>query len=288
MRSQPHAFQGRFGRAILFDANSPVVEHAHAQCHVLFKCGGADGYYTVQGRPIPFRDDTVVLLNPWVPHSNPRPCGASPTRILALYLEPGWLAERGSASHRDLGGFAGPAGAIAPHMRGLADRLAALMESAEPSDGRLADTLHDLVDEVLADHCQAGTPAPDLSMMVDFRIRRALTYMRQVGSKEIRIGALARIAGLSRSRFFELFQVSTGMSPRVYLDTLCLDAAVGRLADTESPIAAISDELGFAVPAHFTRFFRQHTSVTPSAYRRAIQLRHGPNTAGTRQPPTLP
>jgi AraC family transcriptional regulator len=282
MRSQPHAFQGRFGRAILFDADSPVVEHAHAQCHVLFKIGGADGHYTVQGRPIPFCDDSVVLLNPWVPHSNPRPCGAFPTRILALYLEPCWLADRGSASRSHLGGFVRLAGAITPRMRRLAARVAALMEGVEPSDGRLADALYNLVDEVIAEHCRADAPTSGLSTMVDFRIRRTLTHMREASSKDVRIGALARIAGLSRSRFFELFQASTGMSPRIYLDTLCLDAAVDRLADTDSSIAAISGELGFAVPAHFTRFFRQHTSLTPSAYRRAIQFRHSSDNAGAR------
>ena len=34
--------------------------------------------------------------------------------------------------------------------------------------------------------------------------------------------------------------------------------------------AEVSDELGFAAPSHFARFFVQHMGVPPSDYRRGV------------------
>jgi AraC-like DNA-binding protein len=34
----------------------------------------------------------------------------------------------------------------------------------------------------------------------------------------------------------------------------------------------VSDRLGFSAPAHFTRFFRDHAGVTPTAFRQVTRL----------------
>jgi AraC family transcriptional regulator len=268
------AFQGRFGRAVLFDTNMPVVEHAHAQCHVLIKCGGADGHYIVSGERAPFRDDTIVLVNPWMPHHNPRPSGGPVTRVLALYVEPIWLSERRAdimTGQAQL--FPRRSVPITARIRSLADHLAALMLTGETAEVRLEEVLHDLIDEVLAVYAEgrSGGALPRSTATLDFRIRRAVAHMRSRATKGADIGRLAEVAGLSRSRFFELFRACTGVPPRLYMDALCIDAAVRKLAETDTRVAAIGEELGFAAPGHFTRFFQQHTSVTPSGYRRAVQ-----------------
>ncbi len=83
------------------------------------------------------------------------------------------------------------------------------------------------------------------------------------------MNALASQVGLSRSRFYDLFQLSTGRSPRAYLDLLCIASAISKLSSGRGRIADVSAELGFSAQSNFTRFFQQQVGIPPSAYRRA-------------------
>jgi AraC family transcriptional regulator len=272
MKQEIRAFQGRFGRAVLFDTDTPVVEHAHSQCHMLIKCGGADGRYIVNGERAPFRDDTIVLVNPWMPHRNPRPAGGPASRVLALYVETVWLSEHWTdMASRRTKPFAQPAAPISTLIRSLSDHLAASMIANGASEIRLEEILYDLIDQTLSTYADAKTQSdlPRSKAALDYRIRRAISHMRSNISKETEMADLARIAGLSRSRFFELFRSCTGISPRLYMDALCLDFATQTLVATADPLTDIAKNLGFSAPGHFSRFFQQHTSVSPSDYRRA-------------------
>src|SRR2546428_730773 len=80
---------------------------------------------------------------------------------------------------------------------------------------------------------------------------------------------LANRVGLSRSRFYDLFQLCTGFSPRAYLDMLCVETAISRLSSGEGKISEVSAELGFSAQSNFTRFFLNQVGVPPSEYRRA-------------------
>jgi AraC-like DNA-binding protein len=80
---------------------------------------------------------------------------------------------------------------------------------------------------------------------------------------------LASQVGLSRSRFYDLFQLCTGFSPRAYLDMLCVETAISRLSSGQGKIAEVSAELGFSAQSNFTRFFLNQVGVPPSEYRRA-------------------
>lgn len=68
------------------------------------------------------------------------------------------------------------------------------------------------------------------------------------------MNALASQVGLSRSRFYDLFQLSTGRSPRAYLDLLCIASAISKLSSGRGRIADVSAELGFSAQSNFTRF----------------------------------
>ncbi|WJR79884.1 AraC family transcriptional regulator [Bradyrhizobium sp. NP1] len=272
LKQEIRAFQGRFGRAVLFDTNTPVVEHAHSQCHVLIKCGGADGHYYVCDERAPFRDDTIVLVNPWMPHRNPRRAGGPASRVLALYVETVWLSERSAdVTSGRLKPFARPSAPISTLIRSLADHLAATMISGDSSEVRLEEILYDLIDQTLSSYAtgKARSDLPRSTTTLDYRIRRAIAHMRDHISKEVEMSDLAQIAGLSRSRFFELFRSCTGVSPRLYMDALCIDVAARTLASTTHPLTEIARRLGFSAPGHFSRFFQQHTSVSPSDYRKA-------------------
>jgi AraC family transcriptional regulator len=85
--------QGRFGRVALLDMDTSLVDHAHPHYHLIFKASGPDQNFVVEGQAVPLRSDTLVAVNSWQQHAYVHRPGTERTLFLALYIEPGWLAD---------------------------------------------------------------------------------------------------------------------------------------------------------------------------------------------------
>jgi AraC family transcriptional regulator len=267
-------FQGTFGRVALLDMTEPLVVHAHSQCHVLLKAGGADTFFRVREVDYPLRDDTAVLVNTWEPHCYAHLPGAPRSLILALYIEPFWLAAidgsfRSSIHPRF---FPSPCADLNPEVRRLAERLTEEMLL----DGELDErALEDLMCAVIMHFSgvRAGARALEFgSASTDFRIRKAVAHMKANPTDPVDVDSLARLASLSRPHFFELFRRCTRLTPGVLGNVLRMEAAIRGLSHSETPMAAIAGELGFSAQGHFTRFFRHHIGICPSEYRRVVSF----------------
>jgi AraC-like DNA-binding protein len=140
--------------------------------------------------------------------------------------------------------------------------------SPERLEFMLQELLLSIVETYLARR-RAASPLWRGSRFEDTRIRRAIQLLRANPNKDLNMDDLASQVGLSRSRFYDLFQVCTGFSPRAYLDMLCVETAISRLASTRQKIAEVAAELGFSAQSNFTRFFLNQVGVPPSKYRRA-------------------
>ena len=101
----------------------------------------------------------------------------------------------------------------------------------------------------------------------DHRVRRAIARMRATPGTVCGIDVLANEAGLSRAHFYRLFQQSTGAAPHVFLNAIRVERAVAAIVSGPDSIADIGTDLGFAAPAHFSRFFRDHAGIPPGAFR---------------------
>lgn len=273
-------YQGRFGRAALLDMDAPLVQHAHHHCHVLIKASGADTLFTVRDKVQPLTAETAVLVNAWEPHAyqhhNPE---APRTVILALYIEPGWLAEiqhpLSLSCHPQF--FPHSCVQISKQTRKLADELAIEMWWSDAiTAARLEELLFNLMISVIepfseyrefaALMCAAGR------RLSDPRIRRAIAYMRDNVGAELDMDQLAAQCGLSRAHFFALFRRCTNVTPLVYGNELRMEAAIRNLVHGNASLADISYTIGFSAPSHFTRFFRQQLGITPSEYRRVVDV----------------
>jgi hypothetical protein len=206
-------YQGKFGRVALLDMDKPLIVHAHTS-------------FLVRDTPQPLREDTAVLVNAWEPHSYTHSPGAPRTIILALYIEPRWLAGiqadlLASAAPRF---FAQPCVEITPRVRALADRLALEMLHGAPGathENLLFELMIAVVDQFsewrsLRSMVKHGAPRP----ATDYRIRRAIEHLRANIGAEIPVDALAQEVGLSRAHFFRLFREEPHLTPHVYLNVL--------------------------------------------------------------------
>lgn len=287
MSSAVKIFQGRFGRVALLDMSAPLVGHAHHHCHILIKAGGADSAFSVRGERAPLTDETAVLVNAWEHHAyeHDAPPDQS-TLILALYIEPSWLAElqRSLALSGHPRFFPQMCVRISAQTRRIVEEFVLEMWwGDEVSPARMEELLFNLIIAVIEsysgwrDLASLLRSKPPLSM--DSRVRRAIALMKEDIVHALDFEALARRSGLSRAHFFALFLRDTQVTPLVYANVLRFEAAVERLTSGHQPVSDIAHDLGFSAPGHFSRFFRQHLGITPSDYRRTVNLFEPPPAA---------
>lgn len=270
---------GKFGRVALLDMDRPLVRHAHPHCHVLLKVEGADTSFLVGDEVVPLTDESAVLINAWTPHAYVHWPKAPRTIILALYIEPSWLAEFRSnwAASAGSGFFDRTVDAITPQIRKQAITLAASMVHAPTAIADHETQLGDLMVSVIERFTEWRSVGPSLrdaaqSQAIDWRVSKAISKLHKAAGEMSDVDSLAQTAGMSRANFFRVFERSTGVTPRVFSNMIRLERAVSAVVSSDLSFGALSDQLGFTAQAHFTRFFRDHTGVPPSSFRSISRL----------------
>ena len=270
---------GDFGRVALLEMDAPLVTHAHHHCHILCKVAGPDIAFQVRGQLCPLTDDNAVLINAWEEHSYLHlPVNGENPILLALYLEPKWLASFSkkflASSHPRF--FINNVSGLGVHQKQVLEKISMELWWAD-------QITHDYLESILlelvlsfVDNADLLTPSDlrnsgnSLAFM-DPRIRKAIHIMRTSPQGFSDIAIIAQSVDLSRSYFFELFRRCTGLSPVVFANVLRMEFAFDALADNGENLIHIGTELGFSSQSHFTRFFKQHQGVTPSLYRQQVE-----------------
>ncbi len=266
-------FDGRFGRLQLIEAEAGETPRCAATPEILIMQEGADLEVMVDGEAQRLTRDNLLFVNPGAT-SQTLLAAAGYAQLFAFQASAEWL--RGSfPAVFDAAGrpFTSGSEAITPRIRQLADTLVIeVLNDQFLSHERLEFMLQELMLSVVETYLARRASSARLwrgSPFADNRIRKALALLRAHPNKEVNMNALASQVGLSRSRFYDLFQLSTGRSPRSYLDMLCIASAISKLSSGRGRIADVSAELGFSAQSNFTRFFQQQVGIPPSEYRRA-------------------
>lgn len=278
MSSAIKIFQGRFGRVALLNMSTSLIGHAHHHCHILIKAGGADSAFRVRGQVNPLTQTQAVLVNAWEHHAYDHQ-SPDQTLILALYIEPSWLAEiqRSLAASRHPHFFTQSSAKLSAHtLKNIEGFLLEFWWNDEFSGALLEQLLFDLIIDIIRSNSQ-WHDLPQLMRLrphaaKDARIRQAMALMQQDQGQSFVADTLAQKVGLSRAHFYTLFLRDTNVTPLVYANVLRFEAAVQRLTQSSEAVAEISDNLGFSAPGHFSRFFREHLGITPTDYRRKVNL----------------
>ncbi|QHW34720.1 response regulator [Paenibacillus rhizovicinus] len=102
---------------------------------------------------------------------------------------------------------------------------------------------------------------------------KSLEVIRRHLKEGLSQGEVARMVGLSRSYFSQIFKSIFMMSFNDYVKALSISTAQRLLAVREHPIYWIAEQAGFKDERYFSRVFREHTGMLPSEYR--IRSLHG-------------
>jgi AraC family transcriptional regulator of arabinose operon len=101
----------------------------------------------------------------------------------------------------------------------------------------------------------------------DLRVQRAIDHLRLHYKDSFGLGGLARLAGLSVSRFSHLFQLQTGKSPRQFQEEVRMEHAASLLRLSQLPVGEVAAECGYEDALYFSKRFRGCYGKSPREYR---------------------
>ena len=99
-------------------------------------------------------------------------------------------------------------------------------------------------------------------------IREIREYVRKNLRGDHDFDRLARRYGLSPSTFRRYWARYVHTSPAKYVTHLRIREACRVLAETDTPVGELANDLGFGDPLYFSRKFRQFVGMTASQYRK--------------------
>jgi AraC-like DNA-binding protein len=267
-------FEGRFGRVVLTESVGPQPVHTHAEHQLILKYDGTDRQFQIGGEREMLSRNDILFINANRPHETLANEDGSRSRLLLMNISPDWFVQTFPAMFRgtEQGPYPRTLDAVTPHIRKIADAMAIDMMndrflSADRLEFMVQELILSIIDSYIAKR-RSTSPMWRGSKFADSRIRRAIAILRARPNKDVNMDDIASQVGLSRSRFYDLFQMCTGRSPREYLDMLCVETAITRLSTSDTKIGDVSAELGFSAQSNFTRFFLNQVGASPSEYRR--------------------
>ena len=145
---------------------------------------------------------------------------------------------------------------------GLVARLVELARNRPPEAARLmAGALAHLLARL--ELATRSLPAGPRARLVQEAQRR----LSEAGGAPRGLASLVEELGVSETWLRRCFRAQTGMAPQQFRMRQRLERACGLLSDTDAPISAIAEDLGFSSPAYFSRAFRRATGLAPSVWR---------------------
>lgn len=99
------------------------------------------------------------------------------------------------------------------------------------------------------------------------KLRRVKERVEEGLDQDLSVSDLAQEAGLSSVYFSDMFRKSIGQTPHQYLMSRRIVRAKELLRSQQASILDVALSCGFKSQQHFSRAFRQFSSMTPKTFR---------------------
>jgi AraC family transcriptional regulator len=103
-------------------------------------------------------------------------------------------------------------------------------------------------------------------------LEQVTTMLEDGLSERVTVTDLARAVGVGERQLTRVFRSRHGCEIDAYLRKRRVRKAAHHLTSSNEPLVQIALGCGFFDQSHFTRVFKQHTGLTPAAYRRRNRL----------------
>lgn len=98
-------------------------------------------------------------------------------------------------------------------------------------------------------------------------VENAKSYIRLHFHRTLHITEIAETLNISDRYLYNLFIKHDGISPKQYINKIRLEHACDLLKNTHCSITQAASSVGFEDVLTFSRFFKKHTGLSPTAYR---------------------
>lgn len=200
--------------------------------------------------------------------------------VFHIYLDPGLVQ---AFAEQNLSGSQVPAidplfGVTDPWLRGYFTTVMAELElfvadREHPSSLFLSQSTELLVRHLVRWHSNAGRARwrdahhRAAHALEPRHLARVLDYVETHLTEEIRLEALAAIAGMSNNHFIRAFRAATTRTPYAYVIGQRLARATQALRNTDHSVARVAAAAGFTSASCFSSVFRRHFGLSPAEYR---------------------
>lgn len=263
--------EGAFGTAIVLELRGNLVPHAHSEAQIAFWLGGARGTARVGAELVEYSEDLALGVNAFESHDFALREGDSGVAVFLVFMvRHGWLKERADAAGRGLH-FATPRVHIDGALRRACWQVLDLILSAQSPRAEVDDQVERLL-EAATDAANEVVCRPHIAVgaSLDHRLRAAIAHMRAHVHDKATVDEIAGRVGLSRAHLFALFREQLNTTPQVFWSAVRVEEAMRRVGEG-APLTDVALDLGFSAPGNFSRFFKEHTGVSPSIFRRAVR-----------------
>lgn len=263
--------EGAFGTAIVLESRVNLVAHAHSESQLALWLGGTRAVAHVGGEVVSYGENVALGVNAFEAHDMVMESSGGTCLFLVFMISRQWLDNLGTATGRSFR-FPSPRVPIIPALRRSCWRVLDLIISAGDVRSAIDDEVARLLEAAIATSSTGATDAPagGMGVMLDQRLRSAVAYMREHVSEITTIDEIAAKVGLSRGHFFALFRDQLNTTPQVFWSGVRVEEAMRRVAEG-SALTDVALDLGFSAPGNFSRFFKEHTGVSPSIFKRAAR-----------------
>jgi AraC-like DNA-binding protein len=278
-----------------FASDSGVAIRPLDEIEIHFVLAGTMYLTLGEGAPIAAGPGSVVLVPPRVGQimgASPSPsrllgpadiCGMRPDGLLSFDARegaPGTVLVACGKITADVGGSFGPfdglAGPICCDLSeaslirvAFAEILREIDRTALGSRALVGALMKACVVKALRRHADDhGTRQALPGLFEKPSLARALACVVETPSAGHNLHDLARMAGMSRSKFAKVFAETIGLPPMEFVARVRLARARELLMTTDLPVAVVAARVGFASRSHFSRSFRNSFGVDPSGMRR--------------------
>ncbi|HEX8638696.1 MAG TPA: AraC family transcriptional regulator [Pyrinomonadaceae bacterium] len=197
-----------------------------------------------------------------------------PNQVLYFFLEPSYLEMVGEVfDFAQPGTIETAIGAEDEQLRLLALSLLCEMNDSHVLGHDYADALaHAFALQIVRRYSRFREINLAQGGMAPFKLRKALGFIHEnlEFKEDLSLDKVASEVGMSYFHFSRTFKQSMGVSPNNYIVARRVELAKKLLAQSDSPIADIALQAGFANQSHFTTMFRRQTGTTPKTFRRNL------------------
>ena len=262
--------EGAFGRISLLRLRTDLVSHAHSEAHIVWWLGGTDVEARIGTQVFRFSETHAVAINSFEQHDGKLLSSSAPAIFLSAYINKEWLDKRAATAGRPFV-FTSPHIVVSPELRAGLRKVLHLIMFHPELQGKVELAAEELIIGSIQASLVEHSPGPSVAgvSLLSRKVRSAIALMRARIDVRATIDEIASEAGLSRARLFTLFREQLNTTPQVFWSAIRLEEAIRKLVNGDVPLVNVADELGFSAASNFSRFFKEHTGVSPSDYRRA-------------------